>query len=186
MRREARAALIALVLAVGLVDGLPIPSEARAARLPAWLGDVAAGARGAQNRALWPFLPLFGALHVTERWVLFAGASRERFRLEVAARANENGGWKLLYRADDAQHRLLADVIEYRRVRGAFNPRTQEPPAGYEAFVSFVARRVLAERPEFGEVRVRMEHVRIADGGGYVGSKRYAHELVRRRDEVLP
>ena len=41
MRAEARAALIALVLAVGLVDGLPLPSVERAARMAPWLAAPA-------------------------------------------------------------------------------------------------------------------------------------------------
>jgi hypothetical protein len=186
MRAGARAALIALVLAVGLVDGLPIPAPERAERIAPGLGRLALGASEVRELALTPFRPLFGALHVTERWVLFAGASRERFRLEMAARRAPDSGWKLLYRADDERHRFLGELIEYRRVRGVYNPRTQEAPEGYPAFASFIARRVFVARPEFREVRVRMERIRIADEGGYRGTKEYAHELVRRRDEVLP
>jgi hypothetical protein len=186
MQRTARAALIALVLTVGLVNGLPLPAPERAERLAPGLGGVVLGVARAQAFVLTPFQPLFEALRLSERWVLFAGASRDRFRLEVAARRAPNGPWKLLYRADDERHRFLAELIEYRRVRGAFNPRVQDPPAGYAAFTALVARRLLSERPEFDEVRVRMERIRIADAGGYTPTHEYAHEIVLRRDEVLP
>ncbi len=186
MQRTARAALIALVLTVGLVNGLPLPAPERAERILPGLGGVVLGVARAQAFVLTPFRPLFDALRLTERWVLFAGASRERFRLEVAARRGPTGPWKLLYRADDERHRFLAELIEYRRVRGAFNPRTQEPPAGYDAFTAFVARRLFRERPEFDEARVRMERIRIADRGGYTPTHEFAHEVVRRRAEVLP
>jgi hypothetical protein len=186
MQRTARAALIALVLTVGLVDGLPLPAPERAEQMLPGLGPVAAGAARAQALVLTPFLPLFEALRLTERWTLFAGASRERFRLEVAARRAPDGRWQLLYRADDERHRFLAELIEYPSVRGAFNPRTQDPPAGYAAFTAFVSRRLLRERPEFDEVRVRMARIRIADRGGYTPTHEYAHEIVRRREEVLP
>jgi len=186
MRAEARAALIALVLAVGLVDGLPLPSAERAAGMAPWLAAPAEVAGRVQTAVLSPFGFVFDWLRVTERWVLFAGASSRRFRLEIAARGNSSEPWHLLYRADDERHRFLAELIEYRRVRGAFNPRTQEPPPGYEAFVAFIARRVLRERPELRDVRVRMERIRIDDAGGYTGTGMYAHERVKRREDVLP
>jgi hypothetical protein len=186
MRPGVRAALIALVLAVGIIDGLPLPPVERAANVAPWLAGPAAGALRAQAFLLAPFRPLFEGLRVTERWVLFAGASERRFRLEVAARRAPNEPWRLLYRADDSHHGYLGDLIEYRRVRGAFNPRTQEPPPGYDAFVTFVARRILSERPELDAVRVRMERIRIPDLGGYAGTRVYAHERVKRREDVLP
>ena len=186
MRAEARAALIALVLAVGLVDGLPLPSAERARGFAPWLAGPADAANRAQAVLLGPFRLAFDWLRVNERWVLFAGASARRFRLEIAARKHSSEAWQLLYRADDERHRFLADLIEYRRVRGAFNPRTQEPPPGYEAFVAFIARRIFDERPELRDVRVRMERIRIDDRGGYAGTGTYAHERVKRREDVLP
>ena len=186
MRAEARAALIALVLALGLVDGLPLPTAERAAGLAPWLAAPAEAASRVQSAVLKPFLFAFDGLRLTERWVLFAGASERRFRLEIAARSNSSEAWQLLYRADDERHRFLAELIEYRRVRGAFNPRTQEPPPGYDAFVAFIARRVFDERPELSDVRVRMERIRIDDAGGYRGTGMYAHERVKRREDALP
>jgi hypothetical protein len=35
-------------------------------------------------------------------------------------------------------------------------------------------------------VRVRMERIRIPDAGGYLGTGVYAHERVKRREDVLP
>jgi hypothetical protein len=187
MRPRPRAALIALALAVALVDGLPLPPAGRARAVSPALASVVAGLASAQGVLCAPFRPLFDTLLVTERWVLFAGASRERFRLEIAARGAPDSKWQLLYRADDPRHRALADVIEYRRVRGAFNPRTQEPPAGYDAFASFIAGRIFRERPDLCEVRVRMEQIRIRDdGAGYARRGRFVHERTRRRSDVLP
>jgi hypothetical protein len=181
MQPRPRAALIALALALGLVDGLPLPPPERQRDL----APVVQGALGvvalAQAAILAPFRPLARALVVTERWVLFAGASRERFRFELSGRRGGHDPWQLLYRADDPEHRFLAGLIEYRRVRGAWNPRTQLPPEGYDAFASFVAGRVFAERPDLSELRLRMERIRIEEGGGYTGTGEFAHELRRRR-----
>lgn len=186
MKPGARAALIALALALGLADGLPIPSASRAAALSPRLVPLAERATAWQGALLAPYYALSTRLMLGERWVLFAGARRERFRLEVAARSGRHHPFELLYRADDPRHRFLAGVIEYRRVRGAWNPRRSGPPAGYEAFASFVARRVFESRRAFHEVRVRMERIVIREGGrGYASTGEYEHELVRSRREVL-
>ena len=181
MPPRGRAALIALALGLGLLDGLPLLPPERAAALPPFLQAANARAVAAQALLLAPFRPFLSGLVVSERWSLFAGASRDRFRFELAARREPSGPWVLLYRADDARHRLFAEVIEYRRVRGAWNPRTEEPPPGYEAFGSFIAERVFAARPEFGAVRLRMERIRIQERGGYARSGAFVHELTRER-----
>lgn len=186
MRAGARGALIAFVLAVGLVDGLPIPTVERAEGFSPGLGRFVASLRRVQGFLLAPVRPVLDALHLSERFALFAGASREKFRLEIAGRSGSDGAFKLLYRAQDERHRFLAPVLQYRRVHGAYNPRTQEAPGGYPAFVTFIARRVFRERPGLREVRVRMQRILIADEGGYTATNEYAHELVRRREEVPP
>jgi hypothetical protein len=182
-----RAAIIAFALVLGAIDGLPLPKPERAAHLPPALGRAVDWLAGAQATVLAPVLPLRDALMVSERWALFAGAGRERFRLYVEGRSAPNGEFRLLYRADDPRHRKLADTIEYRRVRGAFNPRSREPPAGYDAFVSFVARRLCEKHRRLVEVRVRMEEIHIlARGRGYAGTGRFVHERTRARSDVLP
>jgi len=181
-----RAALIAVALVGAALDGLPIPAPERAAAFSPWVGRVAAWAEAQRARALAPFSRLSGELVLVQRWVLFAGASRDRYRLEVAGREAGRSEFELLYRADDPKHRLLASTIEYRRVRGAFNPRTREPPQGYPAFASFVRERLFAQRPKLEEVRVRMEEIRILDRGGYMGTGRYAHEITSVRRPERP
>jgi hypothetical protein len=182
-----RAAIIAFALVLGAIDGLPLPKPERAALLPPVLARAVAWLAQAQATVLSPVVPLRDALVVSERWALFAGASRERFRLYVEGRSADSGEFRLLYRADDPRHHELADTIEYRRVRGAFNPRTREPPAGYDAFASFVARRFCEKHPRLVEVRVRMEEIAILPrGAGYAGTGRFVHERTRARSEVRP
>jgi len=181
MSPRGRAALVALALALGLVAGLPLPPPAQVATLSPPLQRVLAGIGAAQSVILAPFQPLMAGLLVGERWSLFAGASQERFRFELSARPSAREPFKILYRADDDRHRFLSDLIEYRRVRGAWNPRTAEPAPGYDAFASFIAERVFRERPELREVRLRMERIHILDRGGYVPSGEFVHERLRVR-----
>src|SRR5689334_8165280 len=182
-----RAAIIALALVLAGIDGLPLPKPERVERLPQLLRGAVARIAAIRDGILAPIRPLTDALVVSERWSLFAGASEDRFRLVVEGRNAANAAFRLFYRADDPRHAELADTIEYRRVRGAFNPRTREPPAGYDAFAAFVAGRLFRAHPKLAEVRVRLEAIRILERGrGYAGTGTFVHERLRQRSEVAP
>jgi hypothetical protein len=182
-----RAAIIALALVLAAIDGLPLPKPERAERLPPLLRGAVARVAAIQAGILAPIRPLADALVVSQRWSLFAGASQDRFRLVVEGRSASDATFRPFYRADDPRHAELADTIEYRRVRGAFNPRTREPPAGYDAFAAFVARRLFSAHPRLAEVRVRLEAIRIRERGrGYAGTGTFVHERLRKRSEVMP
>jgi hypothetical protein len=184
---RARAALITLALALGLVAGLPLPGDPHLAALPAWYARLVPGLRRAQELVLTPLRPVSDALVLTQRWNLFAGAKTRRYWLSLEGRETASGHWRLLYRPHDPEHDADGDALEYRRVRGAWNPRGQGPQPGYAAFVSFEARRLLALHPELGAVRARIEEIEILPrGAGFRGTGRFSFELVRERAEVLP
>jgi hypothetical protein len=70
-------------------------------------------------------------------------------------------------------------------VRGAWNPRGLSAPAGYEAFVTFEARRLFAERPELDALRARVEAIELLPrGGGFRPTGRYSFETLRHRSEL--
>src|SRR5690606_25379175 len=114
----ARAALIALAIAFGLIDGCPIPERKHA---PAWAHGVVERAREVRATLRRPGAWLAKDLDVWQRWALFRGAPRRRFRLHLEGRT-ATGAWQLLHRAGDAEHAAYEDLLAYRRVRGTYNP----------------------------------------------------------------
>jgi len=182
-----RAGLITLVLAVGFVAGWPLMSDAALTRLGEPWTTATHVLRDVQAVLLAPFRPILSTLVISERWSLFSGASTERSRLRLEARAERGGRWVVLYRPHDPEHDESARVFEYRRVRGAWNPRRSGPQPGYEAFVAFAARRIMLDHPEFSAVRASLEEIAILpEGRGFRGTGRVSHMVVRTRDEVFP
>jgi hypothetical protein len=162
-----RAAILTLVLVVGLVDGCPIDGAARRAFLV-------------------PFHGLGDTLKLTQRWKLFPVANPDRFRMSIEARESPAAPWQVLYRPHDDAHAWLADELEYRRMRGAWNPGTRNVRGAYPAFVTWVARTTFARAPRWNELRVRMEVLdidprRTPDPTG--ATRRYVFEQRRTRAE---
>ena len=185
--REIRAVLILLVILLGLLDGLPIPAphERKAARKrmgDGWI-DTVETIDHVRDTVLKPFRPVYDLAGLRQRWKLFSGASRNRFRMWIEARRDlTRDEWVLLYRPLDSEHDFLADQIEYRRVRGAWNPSTAYGPrGGYASFVTWIAGRVFAADRTFVEVRVRQEKVRIGPHGGITSTGELVHPQWRRR-----
>ena len=178
----ARALLIAATLGVGLLDGCPAhPLAGRA-------GDDRAIAALLAVRAgiLAIVRPLAELAQIRQRWNLFPGAEDQPLRITVEARGGRGAPWNLVYRPHDPTHAFLAEAIEYRRVRGAWNPSRTDPSwRGYRPFVTFLARRILARRPEVDEVRVRMERLDLLpEGGGLVPTGQFRFEQIRRRSDL--
>jgi hypothetical protein len=107
--------------------------------------------------ALLDRCPASARLKITQRWRLFPVANADRFRMWIEAREAPDGAWQLLYRPHDREHTWLADELEYRRLRGAWNPGTRHVRGSYPAFVTWVARTTFARAPRFTQLRVRME-----------------------------
>jgi len=167
-----RAALITLAVVVGLVEGLP----AGEAGLP--------GIARVQRGALTPFRFIGDSLRITQHWKLFPVANPDRFRMWIEARTAANAPWQLLYRPHDDAHTWLADELEYRRMRGAWNPGTRNVRGAYPSFVTWVARTTFARALAWQAVRVRMEVLDIdprrpGDPTGATG--RFVFEEVRAR-----
>jgi hypothetical protein len=179
-----RAALITLAMAVGLVAGLPVPGEKDLARLPGPLRPLAAQFGPVQAFLMQPFRFIGDWLFIGQRWNLFAGAKTDRYWLLIEGQARD-GKWLPLYRPHDPSHALFADELEYRRLRAAWNPRGSSATGGYDPFVTFIARRIFAAKPEISAVRVRLEAIRIRPrGDGFDASGEFSLERVRSRSDV--
>jgi hypothetical protein len=163
----------------GLVDGCPLPSTARLRSGPG--RDVVAWLGAAQATVLRPVQWIGQGANVRQRWKLFPVASRQRYRMWIEGR-EPDGAWMLLYRPHDPEHTSLSARLEYRRIRGLWNPGTHAPRAGYPAFATWVAGVLLARDARLHEIRVRMEKIEILPRGrGFRGTGRFQFELVRGR-----
>lgn len=139
-----------------------------------------------RNAALHPVRFVPEQLQFSQHWRLFSSASDVRFLMWIEARNDPKGAWELLYRPHDPQHAWMAEEIEYRRVRGNWNPSRKGPNRGYDDFVTWVARRIFEERANALLVRVRMQEIDLLPRAkGARSSMQFFHERTRRRDEVL-
>jgi len=164
---QIRAGLIAFAIVLGLIEGAPIPPLHEA---DPWQRGYVEAIAPVQRAVLAPFAWIPRHLHISQRWALFQAARPERYRLEVIG-VTAGGTSRLLYRAGDAAHQAYADVLEFRRVRGVYNPTTNVP-GQYGAFTTWFAARVFADHPDVGLVRFQMEKVRL-DGGVVRGTGEY-------------
>ncbi|MBX3158471.1 MAG: hypothetical protein KF773_21055 [Deltaproteobacteria bacterium] len=173
--RDVRAGLIAVAIVLALVDGLPIPPLGEA---DPWQRPIVEAVQPLQRGFLRPFAWITRDLRFTQRWALFQSASPSRFRMAVDGR-DHAGAWRALYRAGDPSASEDAELLEYRRIRGAWNP-TVRTMGQYPAFVDWLAARLLATHPDLVAIRVRMERVALS-GGTLTGTGTYLFELHRGR-----
>jgi hypothetical protein len=170
----ARAALIAVAIGLGLVDGCPLAREASAP------GGAVGGLARARAAVLEPLQPVAEALDIDQQWVLFRSVSRRRFRLSIEG-WTADAGWTSLYLAGDDAHAWNQDLLAYRRVRGAYNPYGQRIRRAYNGFARWIGDQVLAAHPEMAAARVRLERVRILPRGGLEPTGVHEFTHVRRR-----
>jgi hypothetical protein len=172
----ARGALIALALALGLVDGCPIPERNHA---PEWAYGLVDGADAVRATLRRPVAWIGEDLDVSQRWALFRGASRRRFRLYIEGRTTR-GDWQLLHRAGDPEHAEYEDLLAYRRVRGTYSPSGQNPRSQYHAFATWMTLRALDDHPELAVGRTRLERIVIGEGD-YTPTGEFTLEHQERR-----
>jgi hypothetical protein len=180
-----RAALITLAIFLGIVDGLPMPEPKAKKRMSpgtvAVLDDIAK----VRSKILRPFRFFPKLVRAHQKWNLFAGASKDRYRMWIEARTGPDAAWQSLYKVFDDEHDFMADQMLYRRMRGAWAPRGSRGPRGaYSPFATFVAREVFARWPEYTEVRIAMEKVKVGPRGGATYTGELTYELRRTRKDV--
>jgi len=182
-----RAGLIALAIVFTLIDGCPVPSDENLKRWPErW---VQYGIRLRETRALL-LTPIAGVTEffdVRQRWKLFSAARIERTWMYVEARRSRKA-WQLLYRPHDPQANYASSLLQYRRIRGAWNVHRPDPGPGYPAFVDAIARRIFLDpNLRYDEVRVRMARIRVLPGrAAFEETGEFLHEERRQRRSLLP
>ncbi|HEY5947774.1 MAG TPA: hypothetical protein VIV40_19875 [Kofleriaceae bacterium] len=155
---EIRAGLILLVICFGLIDGCPLPPRDDT---PAWEKGFVEPIREVQHVALTPVEWIRTKLRVGQRWALYQRPTTERYRMWIEAQ-DRRGHWHLLFRAGDSAHQEDAELIDYSRPRGAWDP-TDKPPYQYPLFADWISARVLANHRDYVIVRVRLEKVHITE-----------------------
>ena len=173
---QARAGLIALAIAVGLVEGCPLPPRQYAS---AWQLPIIDVVRPIQNVVLTPFRWITQVAYVSQRWSLFQVAPRNTFRLEVEGQRGD--AWELVYRAGDADHDEYDDLLLDDRVRGAWYA-TERAARQFGPFSAWFLGKVLADHPEYGAARLRFERVVLVPEDGTIrGTGAFVMPMERRR-----
>lgn len=203
-----RAVLIALAIVLSIIEGCPLPrahpdvlahpanqrelerwtkflASVGYERTPAELGDeafVVSDRLARVHRVVTaPVRPVFDLANLSQRWSLFPIADPAPYRMHVDADCGS--GLEPLFVALDDEHAYDATVLEYRRVRGIWNPGTSGTRPGYETFVTWVSNRIFEERPECRTVRVRYEQFFLSVPGEPENPERtFAFEAVRTRE----
>jgi hypothetical protein len=178
-----RAAIVTFLIFIGVVEGCPMPIVNK---VPAgWQRETFRELQAVQKAILQPFRPALAHLKVNQRWKLFPVANEGRRRLWIEAR-EPNSEWVIVYRVHDDEHAFMGDALEYRRIRGAWNPGSSGPRGAYGAFVTYVAKRIFTAEPRFFEVRVRFEKIRIQQkGAGYKSLGEFEFTEYRSRAQVM-
>ena len=102
-------------------------------------------------------------LHIGQRWALYQAPSTNRYRLVVEGR-DTSATWHPLFVAGDPDHQDDADLLDYTRPRGIYDP-APAIPSQYARFADWLTARVLARYPSLTAARVSLERVRITDTG---------------------
>jgi hypothetical protein len=172
---QIRATLIAIAIVLALVDGLPLnaPDDT-----PAWERGFVDVLRHVQRVVMWPMKWVHPTLRITQRWALYQAPTADRMRLLIEGR--RDGQWQILYRAGDSDHTEYADILEYGRIRGAWDI-TGAMTRQYRAFADWISARALVDHPELTAVRLRMEKVTLSSEG-VTPLGQYAYIYVRERD----
>lgn len=169
-----RAGLIAGAIAIGLVDGCPLPPERDV--LP-WQRGIVDVVRPVQQAVMTPFAWIPRGLRFSQRWALMQVGPRDRFRFTVEG--GTAAGWSVLYRANDPDHAAFADQLENDHVFGTWNP-TSRLTGQYTSFSNWFSAYVLAARPELSAVRLSYENIIIEDGE-LRGTGTFVFPMIRHR-----
>lgn len=179
----ARALLVTLLIAISLVDGCPLPSTRHT---PESLKPTVKALRNARSDVIRLVRPVREGFRLHQQWRLFPTANLKQHWLVIEGRTGRKAEWETFYRPQDLAHDFKADAIEYRRLRGAWNPGRQAR-RGYGGFTRWVSDEIFAVRPDITEVRVRLENIRVVPREGRFQSLgKFQFEKTRRRSTLQP
>jgi hypothetical protein len=126
---------------------------------------------------LWPIDWWFALTQTAQSWRLFNTPDQAASALSVSAFAP--GYEDVLYESGDPARSWNSGLLEYRRIRAAYNPTRSGPPPTYPGLCRLISEQVFASMPEVERVRVALLRVRILVPGGE------AHASGREEEHVL-
>lgn len=159
-----RAVLVTLAIGVGLADGCPLPPVGQAHES---VREPVRAVKTVRRVALTPFRPLGELLRLRQRWKLFPTARRDQVRMWIEARDRATQTWGLVYRPHDDEHDVMADRLEYRRLRAAWNPGSRGERNAYGPFVKWLAGELFERDAGIDRVRVQMEAIELRPAQGH-------------------
>jgi hypothetical protein len=186
-RAKARAAVIAYFVLFNVLAAVPTPGTASAARLaqPFEQAELrrwsalfhAIGMDVEPNRLAESYLtfslaleraralllvPIQGWLWLTQTaqsWRLFGTPDQYANALTITAHAA--GQSSVLYESRNPARRWNAALLEYRRIRAAYNPTRSGPPHTYPALAERLSERVFESMPEAERVSIAFLQSRV-------------------------
>jgi hypothetical protein len=209
---RARAAVIAFFVLFNVLGALPTPGEPAPERLERpfereelqrWAGllnrvgintDPSRLGRAYLVFSSWVLrartlclAPIDGWMALTQThqgWRLFGTPDRNASALRVTA--HSAGGAEVLYESGNLERRWNAALLEYRRIRAAYNPSRRGPPPNYDAFARRLSAEIFSSMPHVVRVTVALVERRIrlpheAEGSPVSAGERvgYVLELTR-------
>jgi hypothetical protein len=190
-RAPVRAALIAYFVLFNVLAALPTlgtPSAERLERpfeqgeLRRWAGlfdwfgvqvtaerlaqvylAISSGLAEARAVALWPIEGWLSLTLTAQSWRLFGTPDEVRSALRISAyAATPPAAEQVLYESGNPERRWHAELLEYRRMRAAYNPSHAGPPSTYEGLGERLSQEIFSARPDVQRVRIRIDQRRIA------------------------
>jgi hypothetical protein len=145
----------------GLFDSLGVPVTTE--RLAQFYLAISSGLVEARAIALWPIEGWLSLTRTSQVWRLFGTPDEVRNVLRISAyTADQPAAEQVLYESGNPERRWQAPLLEYRRIRAAYNPSHAGPPSTYPGLGERLSREIFAARPEVQRVRILIDQSRIA------------------------
>ena len=123
------------------------------------VGRVYAGFAQGLNRVrdvvMAPVTPIMDLTGTQQGWRLFSLPNERPHLLRVVG--ERKGKRRVLYETWSDSKTLLAETLEFRRIRALYNPSSQGPPNTYDAFARRLSERVFELEPELDKVTILLE-----------------------------
>jgi hypothetical protein len=133
----------------------------------------------AESRAVvvWPIDWWFSLTQTAQSWRLFNTPDQSASALSVTAFAP--GYEDILYESGDPARSWNAGLLEYRRIRAAYNPARSGPPPTYPGLCRLISEQIFASMPEVERVRVALlrSHILVPGREAQASGREEEHVL---------
>ena len=101
-----------------------------------------------------PVHPTFHYLQIRQRWSLFAASDTDPWWIHVEGKFRGDEEYQLIWRPMDTSATVEQATLEYRRLRGVWNPG-EDVRADQPRFLRFLHRLLFHRYPDLAAIRVR-------------------------------